>query len=138
MIQTEITDFINSCKVATVCCVEEQEPHCFNCYYAFMEEDLLIYKSSFSTRHEKILEQHPVVAGTILPEEIDLATLKGIQFEGILLKEAFDITLKASSAYYLRFPFAMAVPGKIYILQLQKIKFTDNSKGFGYKTHWEQ
>ncbi len=51
-------------------------------------EGLLIYKSSYGTQHEKILELNNNVAGTIIPEEIDLATLRGIQFEGVLIKES--------------------------------------------------
>lgn len=139
LMHKEIVDFINECKVATICAADEQQPYCFNCYYSFLEnEGLLIYKSSYGTRHEKLLEQNPLIAGTIIPEQIDLATLKGIQFEGELMKERFDSSMKASSSYYLRFPFAMAVPGKIYVAELKKIKLTDNSKGFGYKQHWEK
>jgi uncharacterized protein YhbP (UPF0306 family) len=135
----EIVDFINESKVATVCCTEDEKPYCFNCYYAFIEQEcLLIYKSSYNTRHEKILESNQSVAGTIIPEQIDLTTLKGIQFEGTLLKESFDIAMKAAAVYYLRFPFAMAVPGKVYIIELKRIKLTDNSRGFGYKQHWER
>lgn len=137
--EKEIADFINECKVATICGVEDQQPYCFNCYFAFSEQEAwLIYKSSYGTRHEKILEVNPIVAGTIIPEQIDLATLRGIQFEGILLEERFDVSVKASSAYYLRFPFAMAVPGKIYVVELKKIKLTDNARGFGHKQHWEK
>jgi len=135
----EILEFIAGNKVATICCTEDAQPYCFNCYYAFMEtEALLIYKSSFSTKHEKILESNQLVAGTIIPEQIDLTTLKGIQFEGELIKEGFDISMKASASYYLRFPFAMAVPGKIYVIEVKKIKLTDNARGFGFKQHWER
>lgn len=135
----EIKDFINECKVATICGTEDQQPYCFNGYYSFLEQDAyLVYKSSYNTKHEKILEQNPLVAGTIIPENIDLTTLRGIQFEGELIRETIDVTMKASSAYYLKFPFAMAVPGKLYVIALKKIKFTDNAKGFGYKNHWEK
>lgn len=135
----EIIDFINECKVATVCGTEGEQPYCFNCYYSFMEQEgLLIYKSSYGTKHEKILEQSPLIAGTIIPEQIDLATLRGIQFEGELMKEGFDITMKASASYYLRFPFAMAIAGKMYVIELKKIKLTDNTRGFGHKQHWEK
>ncbi len=134
-----LADFINECKVATVCCTLDEQPYCFNCYYAFIEQEgLLVYKSSFGTTHEKILELNPKIAGTIIPEQIDLATLRGIQFEGALMKETIDMAINASSAYYLKFPFAMAVPGKIYVIELKKIKFTDNGRGFGYKQHWER
>lgn len=136
---SSIAEFIASCKVATICAMDGEQPYCFNCYYSFIEADaLLIYKSSYATHHEKLIEQNPKVAGTIIPEQIDLTTLRGIQFEGIVLKDSYDIMMKASSAYYLKFPFAMAVPGKIYALAISKIKFTDNSKGFGFKQHWEK
>lgn len=139
MIDQEISAFIAEQKVATVACVEDGLPYCFNCYYSFLEQEgILVYKSSFNTRHESILKKNPVVAGTIIPEQIEVATIRGIQFEGVLLDESLDLTVKASAAYYLRFPYAMAVPGKLYMLQLNAIKFTDNTRGFGFKQHWKR
>lgn len=135
----EIVSFINECKVATVCTSQGDEPYCFNCYYSFIEgEAYLVYKSSFGTRHEKMLEQNKKVAGTIIPEQIDLATIRGVQYEGVLLNDTMDLSMKASSSYYLKFPFAMVVPGKVYVIQLNKVKFTDNTRGFGFKQHWER
>lgn len=137
--EKEFADFIAECKVATVCCVDNGVPYCFNCYYAFIEEEgLLIYKSSLGTKHEEILKYNKIVAGTIIPEEIVLAIIRGIQYEGILLDDDFQLNLKASAAYYLRFPFAMAIPGKLYVLALSAIKYTDNTKGFGYKKQWKK
>jgi hypothetical protein len=137
--EQSIQDFIKECKVATVCVTDGEQPYCFNCYYSFIEREVfLVYKSSYGTQHEKLLEKNARVAGTIIPEQIDLTTLRGVQFEGEVLKDSFDISMKASAAYYLKFPFAMAVPGKIYVISLDKIKFTDNAKGFGFKQHWEK
>lgn len=139
MPEQEITDFIREQKVASVCCVENDTPYCFNCYYSYLEQEgLLIYKSSFDTRHESILQKNKKVAGTIIPEQVEVAVIKGIQFEGVILSESFDLTMKASSSYYLRFPFAMAVPGKVQVIELLSVKFTDNTKGFGYKQHWKK
>ena len=139
MVDKEITGFINECKVATVACVDQQNPYCFNCYFSFIEDEgLLIYKSSFGTKHEEILKENKTVAGTIIPEQIDLSTLRGIQFQGRLPDETMQLTMKASSSYYLRFPFAMAFPGKLYVIQLDTIKLTDNSRGFGFKQHWSR
>ena len=137
MIDKEIISFIAENKVATVCCVEADHPYCFNCYYSFIEESgLLIYKSSFGTKHEAILEKNKMVAGTIIPEQIELTTLRGIQFEGIQLAESLELSMKASASYYLKFPFAMAMPGKIYVIEMQSVKLTDNSRGFGFKQSW--
>jgi len=136
----EIVDFIAEQKVATIACIDERNaPYCFNCYYSFIEQDgFLIYKSSFNTRHEAILKQNKQVAGTIIPEQIEVATIRGIQFEGALVDETMEQAMKASASYYLRFPFAMAVPGKLYLLQLDRIKFTDNTRGFGFKQQWQR
>ncbi|RYZ54190.1 MAG: hypothetical protein EOP49_05690 [Sphingobacteriales bacterium] len=139
MIDDEIVSFINDLKVATLCVSRQDQPYCFNCYYAFMPaEGYLVYKSSFGTTHEKMLADNPVVAGTIIPEQIDVATIRGIQLQGHLLEEGLDLSVKASAAYYLKFPFAMVMPGKIYVISIDAIKFTDNTRGFGFKQHWER
>lgn len=137
MMDQEIAAFIAGQKVATVACASENIPYCFNCYYSFMEQEgLLVYKSSFGTHHEDLLSRNKRVAGTIIPEEISVATIRGIQFEGVLLDDQLDLSIKASSSYYLRYPFAMAMPGKIYVLEIRHIKFTDNTRGFGFKQEW--
>jgi uncharacterized protein YhbP (UPF0306 family) len=135
----EIVEFINANKVATVCCTENNHPHCFNCYYSFLEmEGLLVYKSSLGTKHEEIMKMHKVVAGTIIPEQLEVVVIKGIQYEGLLLDDTMELTIKVSASYYLKFPFAMAVPGKVYAIQLNAIKFTDNMRGFGFKQQWKR
>lgn len=139
MIDQQITDFINAQTVATIACVEDGKPYCFNCYYTFIAQDgLLIYKSSFNTKHENILKKNKTIAGTIIPEQIEVAVIKGVQLEGMLLEDSLELTMKASAAYYLKFPFAMAVPGKLYAIELHTIKFTDNTKGFGHKQKWQK
>lgn len=138
-IPSEMTGFIRNQKAATVCCIENHAPYCFNCFYAFMEEEgWLIYKSSSATRHEKILQHSRLVAGTIIPEEIAVATIQGIQFEGEILEDRLGASVKATAAYYFRFPFAAAVPGMIRIIALNHIKFTDNTRGFGHKESWNR
>jgi uncharacterized protein YhbP (UPF0306 family) len=134
-----ITNFIQSQKAATVCCVSADGPYCFNCYYVFdAENGWIIYKSGLQTKHEKLLQENAQVAGTIIPEKIELNTLQGVQFEGIQLDAGIDTLMKASTLYYLKYPFAVAVPGNIKILSLDRIKYTDNTLGFGHKEHWER
>jgi uncharacterized protein len=139
MMEKEIIEFIKEHNVATVACCDENLPYCYSCYYSFIEEaGILVYKSSGGTKHEKILEKNNNVAGTILPQKVDIAHLKGIQFEGKLSVENFQTTMKLSASYYLRFPFAMAMPGKLHGIELSTIKFTDNTRGFGFKQHWQR
>lgn len=139
MIDHEITSFINENKVATLCTSNNNEPYCFNCYYSFMEQDgMLVYKSSTDTKHDKMLLQNHNVAGTIIPENVDVVSIRGIQFEGLLMNDCFDLGIKISASYYLKYPFAMAMPGKLFAIQLNRIKFTDNTRGFGFKQKWER
>jgi uncharacterized protein len=139
LMDKEILEFINQNKVATVACVSEGAPYCFNCYYSFLEtEACLVYKSSFGTRHEELLKKNNLVAGTIIPEQVEVAVIKGIQFQGVLLGDSLERGIKASASYYLKFPFAMAVPGKLYVIEMQEVKFTDNTRGFGFKQQWKK
>lgn len=139
MIDHEITSFINENKVATLCTSNNNEPYCFNCYYSFMEQDgMLVYKSSTDTKHDKMLLQNHNVAGTIIPENVDVVSIRGIQFEGLLMNDCFDLGIKISASYYLKYPFAIAMPGKLFAIQLNRIKFTDNTRGFGFKQKWER
>jgi len=78
------------------------------------------------------------VAGTILPDKLNKLQVKGIQFEGTVL--AFDDALAASASnhYYKKNPMAVAMSGDIWTVQLNRIKYTDNTLGFGKKIIWER
>lgn len=134
----EIINFLKENKVATVCCSESNIPFCFNCFYAIMEEDMfLVFKSDENTKHAKILAENFDVAGTVTAPFFTLGKLKGIQFGGRVRNEK-SIMSKALWFYYGRFPYAMTVPGKIFIIELDIVKLTDNSKGFANKQLWNR
>jgi len=133
-----IADFITHQRVATVCCVdEENKPHCFSCFYAFdNERQLLYFKSGSSAHHSQILFQNSVVAGAIQQDKVNSLAIKGIQFTGRILHPKNELCSQAESVYHKRFPFALAMPGEIWTLQPETIKMTDNTLSFGKKLHW--
>jgi uncharacterized protein len=133
-----IADFISQQRVATVCCVdEENKPHCFSCFYAFdNERQLLYFKSGSSAHHSQILLQNPVVAGAIQQDKVNSLAIKGIQFTGKILHPKNELCSQAESVYHKRFPFALAMPGEIWTLQPETVKMTDNTLSFGKKLHW--
>lgn len=133
-----IVEFINGQKVATVCGVDaENNPYCFSCFYAFdKERNLLYYKSGGGAHHSEILQHNPVVSGTINPDKLNSLAIKGVQFNGRVLDPADEICSEASPVYHKRFPFALAMPGDIWIIRLEVIKMTDNTLSFGKKIHW--
>ncbi|HET7896023.1 MAG TPA: pyridoxamine 5'-phosphate oxidase family protein, partial [Flavisolibacter sp.] len=68
-----IIDFIKEQKVATLCCLdEENNPYCFSCFFAFDEKNLVLYfKSSSATRHAGLLQKNTRVAGTVHPGKLN-------------------------------------------------------------------
>lgn len=136
----KIQDFIATQTSANVCCVDElAKPYCFTCFYAYnSDEQLLYYKSSPDTKHAKLLLINPAVAGTILPDKLNKLLIKGVQFEGIALPLDHPLAKSAASFYHKKNPVALAMPGEVWTIQLEKIKFTDTSLGFGKKLNWKR
>ena len=136
-INKEILELITNNKTATVCCSINDKPYCFSCFYSVLEdENCIVFKSSESTKHMKILLENNQVAGTIIPSEISMSKIIGVQFEGILIEKE-NTGLKAARSYYLRFPFAVTVPGKLWIIELHSIKYTNTTNGIKHKLEWE-
>ncbi len=135
---TKIAQFISKQTCATVCCVDEKgNPYCFNCFYVFNSQEVLLYfKSSTGTRHAGMLANNPVVAGTILPDKLSMLQIRGIQFDGTVLSDDHPLTRQAHGHYYKKHPTALAMPGEMWAIQLNSIKMTDNTLGFGSKLAW--
>jgi uncharacterized protein len=137
-IQPEILDLINSNKTATICCASNNKPYCFNCFYSVLEDEgCLVFKSSESTKHMQILSENNAIAGTIIPSEFSMTKIQGIQFEGSLIDKD-GVASKATRSYYLRFPFAVAMPGKLWVIELQTMKYTNTTNGIKHKLEWER
>jgi uncharacterized protein len=136
----KISAFITEQCCATICCTDEVgKPYCFNCFYAYnSKEQLLYYKSSLDTKHSAAMVERPAVAGTILPEKLNMLHIQGVQFEGISMPFGHSATQNAASMFYKRNPLAMGMPGEIWTIRINSIKFTDSALGFGKKMIWER
>ncbi|HEV7330867.1 MAG TPA: pyridoxamine 5'-phosphate oxidase family protein [Flavisolibacter sp.] len=133
-----ISRFIKGQKVATICCVEgDNKPYCFSCFYAFDEAKMQLYfKSAANTHHMQLLKDRPFLSGSILPDKLNPLALQGIQFSGLLIDKIECAAAK--SVYHNRYPFALAMSGTVYTIELQWIKMTDNTLNFGTKLIWEK
>ncbi len=136
---SSIIDFAAKQKVATISCVDDQGfPYCFSCFYSFDNESgLLHFKSTESSYHAVLLTKRREVAGTILPNKLNTLAIQGIQFQGELLDDSDPLAANASRSYHLKYPFAIAMSGKVWTIKVHTIKMTDNTKGFGNKVHWK-
>lgn len=137
-IPVDITKFLSKQTCVNICCLdEENNPYCFTCFYHFDEgNNCLYFKSQMNTHHAKLLEKNGTIAGTILEDTLDKILLKGIQLTGKVKRNSM-MDISASFKYHAKYPIATTVPGDIWTVQLEVIKFTDNGQGFGHKTHWE-
>ncbi len=139
MIQ-HIASFIAKQTYATICCVDGNGvPYCFNCVFAFDEEKKLLYfKSSAETYHVQLFKENKYLAGTILPDKHKPLTVQGVQFTGALLDAADSETSEASKKYHRQHPLALAKKGMVWTIQINTLKMTDSTKGFGAKIHWQR
>lgn len=135
-----IVQFIEQQTCANICCVDEQhQPYCFSCYYAFRPETgLLLFKSSPNSHHALLLKNNSNIAGTVLPDKLSKLLVKGIQFEGIVLDMHHALMKDALSHYLKQHPLAIAIPGEISGIQINHIKMTDSTMGFGKKIIWKR
>ena len=136
--ERRMISFIEEQRVATICVVdEENKPYCFSCFYAFdTEKELFYFKSSLNTHHGHLLRKQPVIAGTIQPDKLNPLAIKGVQFTGMIVDSTNGLSAEASRFYHQKYPFALAMPGKVWVVQPGFIKMTDATLGFGKKIVW--
>lgn len=136
----DISAFIKKQTTATISCVDENsKPYCFSVFYAWdAENKLLIYKSSPETRHSQLILQNRFVAGTIHPDKLNRLLVQGIQFEGVALNSEDSLAKGASITYHKKHPIAIVKPGELWVVQVNQIKMTDSTKGFGTKLRWSR
>ncbi len=135
-----IIQFIKRQQILSLSTCNKGVPHSCNCFYAYYpEKNWLICTSEYPTKHIQDLEENPNVSGTIYLVKKLRGIVAGIQFNGTMF-EAKDENLDlAKSIYYKRFPFAKAHPAPLWIIEINKIKFTHNKLlGFGNKLVWEK
>lgn len=139
-INENIKNFIENNQVSSVCFIDENNhPYCINCFYVLdTSSATLIFKSSHGTKHDSLIKNGELTSGTIIEDQIDVSKLKGIQFTGALINQQQIIENKLQLLYATKFPFSIAIPGYLWGVELQYIKFTDNSFVFGNKTIWDK
>jgi len=135
----KIQSFIEGQKNLTFCTAINNSPYCASCFYAYlMEGNFIVFKSDKNTKHIANALINDKVAGTILPDLDKTGTIKGIQFAGKFIVPIADLLERAKKKYYSKYPFAMVMPGDFWAIELESIKMTDNTLGFGKKLAWEK
>lgn len=142
---SRILKFIQRHHVMTLCTAEsavEDGMWCCNLFYAVTEctssGPALVFTSPLATEHATNFTTYPEVAGSIVLESKVIGKLQGLQLQGIVRRaDAFpELQAQAKKAYLKRFPFAAVMLSDLWVVELTRLKYTDNTLGFGTKLHW--
>lgn len=109
---------------------------CCSAFYAFDTQiNGFIIASDEQTMHIQNIKMNMRVAGTIAQETKVVGKIQGIQFSG----DVAAVEDEREKALYLkRFPYAVAMNPTLWKIELDTIKMTDNTLGFGKKLMWKR
>lgn len=134
-----IVNFLNANYVLSLSMADNGGSWSANCFYALDElSQSLIFISHGNAKHAQLLEQTSTVSGTISAQTKNVAHIQGVQYTGKTGAPEGEAYRAAHEVYYKRFPFARFVRAKLWLLELDFVKYTDNSLGFGKKLVWER
>ena len=137
MIDRRVISFFRKHHVLTISTSVENEPWCANCFYVYLEdENALVFTTDSDTRHGKEFAINPFVAGSVVLETLVFGKIRGIQFQGTVSEPTGDILARAKSRYLKRFPVAVLMDTRLWLVKLTFVKMTDNRLGFGKKIIW--
>ncbi|MGA2405326.1 MAG: pyridoxamine 5'-phosphate oxidase family protein [Bacteroidales bacterium] len=137
MVDSRVIKFLRRHHVLTICTTVENEPWCANCFYVYLEEEnALVFTTEGDTRHGKEFVENPMVAGSVVLETMVIGKIRGIQFQGTVSEPEGEMLSKARWAYLKRFPVAVLMDTRLWVVRLLFIKMTDNRLGFGKKLIW--
>jgi len=137
MVDNRIIKFFRKHHVLTVATTVNGEPWCANCFYVYLvDENALVFTSDAETRHGREFVQNNLVAGSVVLETMVIGKIMGIQFQGTISEPEGELLSKARSAYLTRFPVAVLMDTRLWVVKLSYIKMTDNRLGFGKKLIW--
>ena len=131
--EERIVKFIKCHHVLTLCTTSDGVPYCAACFYAYdAERNQLVFTSDDHTRHATEMAANPRVACAITLETRIVGKVQGVQICGT----AQPGDEQARRCYIKRFPYAAAAPLRIWVVEPDFIKLTDNTLGFGKKLIW--
>ena len=138
-VDRRIIEFINEHHVLTLATSSENEPWCANCFYVYLEkENAFVFTSDMNTKHIQDSLQQALVAGSVVLETNSIGKIRGLQFQGEMVKLENGQLNAAKKAYLKRFPVAMLMKTTLWAVKPVLLKFTDNRLGFGKKLLWKK
>lgn len=134
-----ISRYLNKNHVLALCAHSQGDIWSANCFYvADVERMCLYFMTELKTRHGALMQQNPQIVGTIATQPKTVVLIKGIQYRGSAIILEGDEDASARALYCKHFPVAIKMKAPVWRLQLDEIKMTDNTLGFGKKLLWQR
>lgn len=140
MIDQRILDFIAEHHVLTVACASKDgDLWCANAFYVFDDqEEGFVITSEEKTRHAHLFLENPKVTGSVVLETEEIGKIRGLQFSGTVRRCDGGLFDRCRLKYLKRFPYAVFKGGEVWLITLDRAKYTDNRLGFGKKLFYER
>ncbi|MFI3282225.1 MAG: pyridoxamine 5'-phosphate oxidase family protein [Rikenellaceae bacterium] len=133
--ESKIEKFIDKHHVMTLATQSDEGVYCANAFYAFdKESSALIFSSDVATRHGVEMVVNCRVAASIVLETKVVGRIQGVQIVGRVVQSSED----DRKLYLTRFPYAAVVELNMWRLEIDHLKLTDNTLGFGRKLIWNR
>ncbi len=118
----------------------EAGAYCAPVFYVWEQSrGIFIIKSSRSSRHFREAVASPFVAGSILPDIMEISRIYGLQFTGSCSDmEGLPEFGELENLYHRTYPEGRSIEGNFLIVNPSYFKLTDNRLGFGAKIIWKE
>lgn len=90
------------------------------------------------SKHSVLSLENNRVAGTINSQPSHILSIKGVQYSGTASLVDHETQQHAYDLYTERFPIAKIKSLPIWEIKIDRLKFTNNSMGFGKKLVWSR
>ena len=138
IIDKRIIDFIKEHHVLTIATCDKGEPYCANCFYVYLEKkNRFVFNSDIETKHSQDFMKNKNVAGSVVLETKTVGKIQGIQFNGEIKRLDKEELKNAKKQYLKSFPYAVLMKTTLWGVDLNFIKMTHNTLGFGKKLIWK-
>lgn len=132
----KIAHFLTQHHVMTLATSAHAELSACSLFYVYAEQkQCFVVASADETTHIRHIMHNPYVAGNIYLETKTVGKIQGVQFKGVfsLLEDG-----ELKKLYFKAFPYALALAPKLWKIEVEQFKMTDNRLGFGKKIHWSR
>lgn len=136
----DIAAFLDENKTFSLAVSANNKPYCAILFYAFFKNNnSIIFCSKQETNHCRIAQNNSNVSATIIPTDLAIINLQGIQLLGCVKKLDNQTDKDKIKCYKLKFPLAVFSSAHLFWeVEIESIKMTNNKIGFGKKLYWER